>query len=198
VGVFIMLGARRMVRLRSYGRAVTTGILAVLPLSFGFMIGVPMGIWALIVLYRPDVQAAFAANARKQHGTKATHPSQRVVPATPVSRARRVGQLSLIAAILGCVVPIILCIIFWILEENSNMHPPYWLCLFVFLGLELVALASGIAGWRSPYGKAGTFTALLFLLATTLLVPIYSSHRPGDGTSPAPVESLRMVQPQER
>ena len=65
VGVFIILGALQMIGLRSYGWAVAASVLAVLPLSAGFMIGVPMGIWALIVLYRSDVQEAFAVKKRK-------------------------------------------------------------------------------------------------------------------------------------
>ena len=194
-GVFIMSGARRMRRLHSYGWAVTTAILAVLPLSFGFMIGVPMGIWALIVLNRSDVQAAFAAKARKKHETKTSHKAEL---ATPASRASRVGKLSLIAAILGCVVPIILGILFWILEDKFNMNPPYSLCLFSFLGLELIALGTGIAGWRSPCGKAGIGISLLLLLVTRLLLvstfgPI--THEEVYKTSPAPVESIRKVQP---
>jgi hypothetical protein len=65
VGMILILGALQMIRLRSYGWAVAASVLAVLPLSAGFMIGVPMGIWALIVLYRPDVQEAFAIKKRK-------------------------------------------------------------------------------------------------------------------------------------
>jgi hypothetical protein len=65
VGVILILGGLQMMRLRSYGWAVSASVLAVLPLSAGFMIGIPMGIWALIMLYRPDVQEAFAAKKRK-------------------------------------------------------------------------------------------------------------------------------------
>jgi tRNA A-37 threonylcarbamoyl transferase component Bud32 len=65
VGVVIILGGLQMIRLRSYGWAVAASALAVLPLSAGFMIGVPMGIWALIVLYRSDVQEAFVVKKRK-------------------------------------------------------------------------------------------------------------------------------------
>jgi tRNA A-37 threonylcarbamoyl transferase component Bud32 len=199
-GVFIMSGARRMRRLHSYGWAVTTAILAVLPLSFGFMIGVPMGIWALVVLNRSDVQAAFAAIAKKKRGTKTTHESQSALrtPArdTPVSRVRRVGLLSLIAAILGCVVPILLWIIFWLLEENTDMNPPYSIGVFIFLGLELVALASGIAGWRSPYGKAGTGIAILLLVLCLLTVPFLVTTRVPVGRSPESAESHQMVQPE--
>ena len=48
VGAIIMLGGWHMLMLRSYGWAVAGSALALLPLSAGFMLGLPMGIWALI------------------------------------------------------------------------------------------------------------------------------------------------------
>jgi len=59
VGAIVTLGAWQMLRLRSYGWAVVGSALALVPLSVGFMLGMPMGIWALIVLKRRDVQEAF-------------------------------------------------------------------------------------------------------------------------------------------
>jgi hypothetical protein len=46
-----------MKRLESYGWAVTASIIAI----FGGAIGLPFGIWALVVLIRPEVKAAFGA-----------------------------------------------------------------------------------------------------------------------------------------
>ena len=196
-GLFTMIAAWRMLNVRSYGWAVTAGILALLPVSIGFMLSVPMGIWALIVLYRADVQAAFAAAARGKRGTGTSRDAESAVRATPTSGADRVGRLSLTAAILGCVVPIIVGIIFWLLEENLDMNPPYALCIFIFLGLEFVALGCGIAGWRSPCGKAGTGIAALLLVLYGLTVPAFvrtaqpRMYRSGDST-----ESVQPVQPE--
>jgi hypothetical protein len=39
-----------------------------LPLGFGFMIGVPFGVWSLLVLRRPDVKAAFALSDSRATG----------------------------------------------------------------------------------------------------------------------------------
>ncbi len=75
VGLVIILGAWKMLRLRSYGWAVVCSVLAVLPLSVGFMLGFPMGVWALIVLYRSDVQEAFAS--RKKEQAAQTEPNRR-------------------------------------------------------------------------------------------------------------------------
>ncbi len=61
--VVIALGALRMKNLQSYGLAVTASILAMIPCTSGCccIIGLPVGIWALIVLMDKDVRAAFGA-----------------------------------------------------------------------------------------------------------------------------------------
>jgi hypothetical protein len=58
--LLIILGGVRMMSLRSYGLAVTAAILALLPCQPLFLLGLIFGIWALIVLSRPSVKAAFA------------------------------------------------------------------------------------------------------------------------------------------
>lgn len=68
VGVILIVGARQMLRLRSYGWAVAYSVLALVPLSAGFMLGVPMGIWALFVLNRSDTQQAFAISRKSGLG----------------------------------------------------------------------------------------------------------------------------------
>ena len=70
VGVILIVGGWQMLRVRSYGSAVACSILALVPLSAGFMLGVPMGIWALFVLNRSDTQQAFAI-AKKSALSKA-------------------------------------------------------------------------------------------------------------------------------
>jgi hypothetical protein len=61
--VLIGLGALRMKNLQSYGLAVTASILAMIPCTSGCccLVGLPIGIWALIVLMDKDVKAAFGA-----------------------------------------------------------------------------------------------------------------------------------------
>jgi hypothetical protein len=60
VSILIFLGARKMQSLQSYGWAMTSAILSMLPcLSPCCLIGLPMGIWALVVLISPEVKAAF-------------------------------------------------------------------------------------------------------------------------------------------
>ncbi|MGD0613895.1 MAG: DUF4339 domain-containing protein [Verrucomicrobiota bacterium] len=60
VGVVILMGARRMQALEKYQLAYTTSILAMLPcISPCCLFGLPFGIWALVVLNRPEVKAQF-------------------------------------------------------------------------------------------------------------------------------------------
>jgi predicted Ser/Thr protein kinase len=55
----IAVGGSLMSKLRSYGFACATSFLAILPCHLAWLIGVPVGIWALIVLSRPAARRAF-------------------------------------------------------------------------------------------------------------------------------------------
>jgi len=63
--LLILVGALRMMNRQSYGLAVTAGILAMVPCvgtsGCCCLIGLPIGLWALIVLMDSGVQAAFTA-----------------------------------------------------------------------------------------------------------------------------------------
>lgn len=56
---FVLAGARKMKNLESYGMAMAAAIVAMLPCSGCCLLGLPFGIWALIVLADADVKAAF-------------------------------------------------------------------------------------------------------------------------------------------
>jgi tRNA A-37 threonylcarbamoyl transferase component Bud32 len=64
VGLLTFVGAKRMMQLQSYGLAVAAGVLQLVP-SPGSLLGLPIGIWALIVLTRHEVHAAFIEVAEK-------------------------------------------------------------------------------------------------------------------------------------
>ena len=55
--LFILFGAFQMLQLRSYAWAMAAAILSILACS---LVGLPLGIWALIVLARQDVRETFA------------------------------------------------------------------------------------------------------------------------------------------
>ena len=56
----ILLGGLKMKKLESYGLAMTASIIAMIPcFSPCCLIGLPIGIWALVVLSKPEVKSAF-------------------------------------------------------------------------------------------------------------------------------------------
>ena len=73
-GLLQVLGALAMWRLRWYGLAVVASILALI-ISPGNLIGLPIGIWALVILSRQDVQAAFASATGFASAAKSRRPT---------------------------------------------------------------------------------------------------------------------------
>jgi len=60
VGVVIIMGALKMKKLQAYGFAMTASVLAMIPcVSACCPLGLPFGIWAIVVLNNADVKAAF-------------------------------------------------------------------------------------------------------------------------------------------
>ncbi len=57
--VFVVLGAWNLMQLRSYRMARVGSILALLPFTPGSIVGLPMGIWALLVIRNEEVKSAF-------------------------------------------------------------------------------------------------------------------------------------------
>jgi hypothetical protein len=55
----LLIGGWRMRQARSYGLSVIAAVLAILPCTFGWVLGLPIGIWALVVLMDPEVKAGF-------------------------------------------------------------------------------------------------------------------------------------------
>jgi hypothetical protein len=64
-GILIVVGAVKMLRLKSHGFATVASVLALLPCGPAWLLGLPMGIWSLLVLSRRDVKAAFRAKQAK-------------------------------------------------------------------------------------------------------------------------------------
>lgn len=58
-GLVILLGASKMRALDNHGSAMTAAIIAVLPCSPCWILGLPFGIWALTVLGKEEIREAF-------------------------------------------------------------------------------------------------------------------------------------------
>lgn len=60
IGVVIIMGALKMRALENYNFAMAATVLAMVPcISPCCFIGLPVGIWALIILMKPEVKSAF-------------------------------------------------------------------------------------------------------------------------------------------
>ncbi len=60
VAIFIIYAALKMKELKQWNLAVVASVLAMVPcISPCCIIGLPIGIWSLVVLMRPEVKAAF-------------------------------------------------------------------------------------------------------------------------------------------
>jgi hypothetical protein len=60
VSGLMLFGGIKMQKLESYGLAMTVSIIAIIPcFSPCCLIGLPIGIWALVVLSKPEVKSAF-------------------------------------------------------------------------------------------------------------------------------------------
>ena len=58
----IFYGGMKMRELKNYGLAITASILAMTPCGVGFFCcipGLPIGIWALVILLKPEVKETF-------------------------------------------------------------------------------------------------------------------------------------------
>lgn len=56
---FVLFGAIKMLRLQNRGMAVAASIVALLPCQCCCVFGLPFGIWALVVLNKPEVKSRF-------------------------------------------------------------------------------------------------------------------------------------------
>jgi predicted Zn finger-like uncharacterized protein len=57
--VAILMGGLKMKKLENYSSVMTASILALLPCGNFCCVGLPLGIWAIVVLMRPEVKDAF-------------------------------------------------------------------------------------------------------------------------------------------
>lgn len=92
IGVVMIVGALKMMRLQSYGWAMTAAILALLPCSPASLLSLAMGIWSLVVLNRRQVKEGFQAQARSRAALRS---SPAPSPSAAKSEKTGTGQVSL-------------------------------------------------------------------------------------------------------
>lgn len=180
IGIAMIVGALRMMRLQSYGWAMTATIAALLPVSPASLLGLAMGIWSLVVLNRPAVRAAFPRATRKA-----------VVARDNAGRdSAGLGKASLWLSILGVILPLCLWLLIGELHQQRGQQIETNFAAFaaLFLVLELGALGCGIVARRTPTGKAGLIISaillLLFPLVSVGFTPVLDSVSEADPAAP--------------
>ena len=62
IGGLIIFGAMKMKQLQNYNLALAAAVIAMIPcLSPCCLLGLPIGIWALVILIKPEVKSAFTS-----------------------------------------------------------------------------------------------------------------------------------------
>ncbi|NQT11450.1 MAG: DUF3466 family protein, partial [Planctomycetes bacterium] len=74
LSALIIVAAVKMKRLKAYRLAIAASILAIIVLTPFCLIGLPIGIWALVVLSQREVRAAFAQNRKRATGSACASP----------------------------------------------------------------------------------------------------------------------------
>ncbi len=165
-----LFGAVRMLQLRSHAWAMAASILAMLSPP-GFILGVPCGIWALIVLTRRDVREVFEAKEQQRRAGQifnqpfsptpfdsAFRPqaAEAAATATTLERARSLVRVPAIGLILSSCLTLALAGIAFVililaplmmhvpspLRASSVMGNPVWKTIF----LLFLTLPVGVAG----------------------------------------------------
>jgi serine/threonine protein kinase/protein involved in polysaccharide export with SLBB domain len=141
--VLLIVAALKMKRLQGHGLAVAASILAMI-VSPSNLIGLPIGIWALVVLTQRDVRAAFGQTGR-----------------------RAVSSVELTFGIVG----LLLCLICLPVSLLLVRFVPAVDDRIVFPVMAGMGLVLGILGRRSLVGKFAVVIAPIFLMlfAATLL-----------------------------
>lgn len=60
LAVVVLMGGLKMKKLESFGLCTAASVLAMIPCISCCIIGLPIGIWALVVLNKPEVKSAFS------------------------------------------------------------------------------------------------------------------------------------------
>ncbi|MBC7855246.1 MAG: hypothetical protein IAF94_17590 [Pirellulaceae bacterium] len=187
--LLMILGGRKMRRLETYGLAVLAGICALLPTGPVWIISMPIGIWALIVLAGPEVREGFRAKRGGQRSASKTQaPADSAAPPiptkpVPVDEWKLInlqqqlfwpglglaggGGLGLVSFLVGCLGAGMFSMVMLVPDSGGAPRPTAALLLvLVFLQIpwSLVVMLAGMKMMRvESYGLslAGAWLALL-------------------------------------
>jgi hypothetical protein len=144
-GMIAVRGAWRMRNLEDYDFATLAVLLAMLPLSVSTLIGIPVGIWALRTLRKPEVIAAFKAQKIRLATTQ---------PPTGTAQLIRFFTSTTNWAIICCFLVLLAAIPAWLTNRHPGMPVvTYYILCAVYGPLVLLLLATNfiepVPLWRS-------------------------------------------------
>ncbi|MCA9164369.1 MAG: serine/threonine protein kinase, partial [Planctomycetales bacterium] len=181
-GWVMWMGGRAMRRGSGYGWAIAGSIAAMLPLSFAWVVSLPVGIWALIVLLRADVRQAFRQQAAAELFNAAEN-SNLIAAEVLAARLRTCGTLLLVGSAIAVVSQVWVPIS--ILAERARRpedNIPY-VVIFMMLGATGIPVVfsaiMAFGGWKLrkltsfAWGRVAAVLAIVpFSLAAPLLIPV--------------------------
>ena len=164
LSTLIIVASVKMKRLRAYWLAITGSVLSIV--SPAALIGLPVGIWALVVLSQTDVRRAFGQKRRQESDT----------PSTAAAGGRKR------IAVAACVVFVVaLAIASLVLIEadgivtgttaDHHLSTGVFFWLFLLIALVALELIFGIISWKSSAGKVAVIVSVpVLMILLTLLV----------------------------
>jgi serine/threonine protein kinase len=162
VNSFIIYAGLKLMRLERRGAGVAAGILAMI-VAPGNIVGLPMGIWTLVVLSRREVRAAFGASS----STAAVEPEQNRPAGTRL--ASNALFLSGLSGVLG-------------IAAFCFMPEPPGILVWSILAAALAGIALAIPARRAPSGRqalvvGGINLAIWLVAAFAVNSPYFKIHR---------------------
>jgi serine/threonine protein kinase/preprotein translocase subunit SecD len=149
----MIVAALKMKRLQAYGLGVFASILAMI-VSPCCLVGLPIGLWALVVLSQRDVREAFR---RKRLAESGVHGASRTPGESQKPQGAPLGIVALALALAGPLLGMALA--------GANVT----LAMVASLGVEAAALILGILAWRSYFAKAAVVLVVLLPLVSYVL-----------------------------
>jgi predicted Ser/Thr protein kinase len=175
-GVLMIVTAVKMKRLRAYWLAAIAGILAILLSPAGFFIGLPIGIWSLVVLSQREVRTAFAQHRARPAGTPEARDSEGLFGA-PQEAVPRLSKTALAGSIWAgpffLVIVVSLCvIILWMTLSLSLLFPLLSPFLLLLLAAPICVTILGYVALKQIRRSSGLLYGLELALFDLLAFPL--------------------------
>jgi hypothetical protein len=171
----LIAGARRMMRLERYEWVMLSCFLAMLPWSGACIVGVPVSLWALLVLRRREIRGAFVQHALQERQRQHQEPAELTSARRQVQSAATALMVAALAALVVALYVASSCLL--LIETNaarwgnSEVMFRLWTSLASLPLLGLVLLAAWQMRALQGYGLA-VAGSILALLPCSLLWPI--------------------------